>query len=237
MSLTRLSQHELAVARRFDRIQRSRMPGAVLQRMLRTSAGAFLINTPLFLLPAKVNLQPKHRVLDVGCSSGAALRFLTARIAFQQEPVGLDVSEVSLRRSGDRSGRAFELVAGSASRMPFADESFDLVIAAHVLRHLNGEGFIRLLVESHRVLRPGGVVAVWEYAGRDPKRLSRAERWFLNLLGGTGTPRGYEPLAHWASDANFDVIENPNFRPFLFPPVRHVSMLARKPPADPTAST
>ena len=234
--LTKLSQHEYRVARRFDRTQRRHSLGAVLQRALRTPVGNYLINTPVFLLPRKVNLQPKHRVLEIGCSRGANLQFLTSRIKFRQPPVGVDLSQWSLRAAREHHGR-FSLVTGSGSRLPFADESFDLVIAAHVLRHLDGEGFIRTLVETRRVLKPGGVLAVWEYSAPDPKRVGAFRSWTLGRLGGQGTLRDFSVLAHWASEANFDVIENPNLRPFLFPPISRVSMLARRPPADQTNAT
>lgn len=230
MPLTKLSQHEYRVARRFDRVQRSRGAGAAIQRALRTTLGNYLVNTPVFLLPRTVNLRPKHRVLEIGTSRAANLRFLNARIRFQRAPVGLDLSGRSLRAAG--GNRRYELVMGSGSRLPFADESFDLVFAAHVLRHLDGEGFIRLLVEARRVLKPGGILAVWDYSARDPKRPGALRSWMLGRLGGRGVLRDFAALAHWASEAQFDVIENPDLRPFLFPPIPRVSMLARKPPAD-----
>jgi SAM-dependent methyltransferase len=229
--LTKLSQHEFRIARRFDRIQRRHSIDAALQRALRTPVGNYLVNTPVFLLPRKVNLQPKHRVLEIGCSRGANLRFLTSRIKFRRPPVGIDLSQRSLRATREPSGR-FSMVAGSGSRLPFADESFDLVITAHVLRHLDGEGFIRMLVETRRVLKPGGVLAVWDYSAPDSKHPGAIRSWILGRLGGRGTLRDFSALAHWASEANFDVIENPDLRPFLFPPISRVSMLARRPPAD-----
>ncbi|MCD9124384.1 class I SAM-dependent methyltransferase [Luteimonas fraxinea] len=38
--------------------------------------------------------------------------------------------------------------------MPFGDQSFDLLVANHVLEHVHDDG--RALAEVHRVLRPGG---------------------------------------------------------------------------------
>jgi SAM-dependent methyltransferase len=236
--MTRLSRHELTVARRFDSARRRRNLWAGVHRALRTPAGNFLLNTPLFLLPARVNLQAKHRVLEIGCSTGANLSFLTARVRFQEPPVGLDISRAALRaaRRG-RPAQPFAFVAGSASRLPFADASFDLVIASHVLRHLSGEGFMRFLVEANRVLRPGGLLAAWEYQPAGDGRRGRVHRWLIERMGGYGSPRGFGDIAHWLSEAGYDVIENPDLRPFLFPPVPRISVLARKPPADSPAQT
>jgi SAM-dependent methyltransferase len=236
MPVTRLSQHELAVSRRFDRAHGSRSPVAWLRRALRSPLGNYLVNTPMFLVPRKVKLRPKHRVLEIGCSRGANLRFLTARIRFDRPPIGIDLSRAALRQAA-ASGRAdgYAVAAATASRLPFADASFDLVLVPHVARHLSGEGFIRLLVEVHRVLAPGGVLVLWEYTSAS-KAWGRASGWMLDRLGGRGQPRRFDMLAHWASEANYDVIENPDFRPFLFPPIPRVSMLARKPPQDSSTS-
>jgi len=45
----------------------------VLRRALIGPAGVFLINTPVFLLPGRVNLQPKHRVLDLQAGRAAIM--------------------------------------------------------------------------------------------------------------------------------------------------------------------
>jgi SAM-dependent methyltransferase len=46
--------------------------------------------------------------------------------------------------------------AGSITRMPFDDGSFDVVVASEVLEHLTPEEGQQALVEVARVLRPGG---------------------------------------------------------------------------------
>lgn len=237
MALTRLSRHELAVLQRFNQLQRGRSPWASLGRALRSGLGNYAVNTPLFLLPRRVNLQPKHRVLEIGCSRGANLRFLATRFRFREPPVGLDLSVRALRAARERDGGSSDLVAGTGSRLPFADGSFDLIVAAHMLRHLSDEGMMRLLVEAQRVLRPGGLLAVWEYTSADSGQRNRFNGWLLDRLGGSGELRDFQTLAHWASEARYDVVENANLRPFIFPPIPRVSLLARKPPADSAATT
>lgn len=43
-------------------------------------------------------------------------------------------------------------------RLPFADNSIDYVYASHVLEHLSQANARRLLLDIHRVLRPGGLL-------------------------------------------------------------------------------
>lgn len=226
--VTRLARRELGVARRYRTLYGGRSPAARLVQALGTPLGNYLINTPLFLLPEGVNLQAKHRVLEVGCGTGASLRFLTARLAFQQPPVGLDLARTALNATRTGEAVPFVCVQGTASRLPFADGSFDLVIAGHIARHLSDEGLMRLLVEAERVLRPGGLVALWEFAPTSSRRLNALNARVLESLGGAGTPRSFGRFADFVLEAHYDVIERPRLRPFLFPPVPRTSFLARK---------
>lgn len=227
--VTHLHRHELDVVQRYDRLYAGRTPQGMALRALTASLGAFLVNTPLYLLPAAINLQAKHGVLEVGCAQGAALRFLSGRFAFAQAPAGLDASREALRRGRRLSGdRSLPLVTATASRLPFAPESFDLVLAAHIVRHLSDEGLFRFLFEAERVLRPGGLVALWEFAPTASRRLNRLNARLLNALGGAGQLRGFGRLAYFASEAGYVVIERPPLRPFLFPPIPRTGLLAKK---------
>jgi ubiquinone/menaquinone biosynthesis C-methylase UbiE len=121
-----------------------------------------------------------------------------------------------------------DVVAGLLVDLPFAAGSFDLVIAAHVFRRLDDRGLVDCLREAHRVLRPGGVVAGWEYAPRSSRALNRLH---LRLLAaGPYEPylRGFGPLVAAATEAGFHAIQRPLLPPFLFPPIPHTALLAQK---------
>jgi demethylmenaquinone methyltransferase / 2-methoxy-6-polyprenyl-1,4-benzoquinol methylase len=103
------------------------------------------------------------RVLDVACGTGD-LSFTLAR-AGAAEVVGLDFCRPMLeiaRRKAASESRAIPFVEGDALRLPFADESFDVVTIAFGLRNLSGvfEG----LRELRRILRPTGRIAVLEFS-------------------------------------------------------------------------
>ena len=44
--------------------------------------------------------------------------------------------------------------------LPFKDNAIDEIRASHVLEHLEGEGFFKLMEEAHRVLKVGGVFKI-----------------------------------------------------------------------------
>ena len=85
------------------------------------------------LMVAHYGLKPGDKVLDVGCGKGFLLHDLTEAVP-GLEVTGLDISRYALDRAmpevKDR------LVEGHASRLPFADESFDFVFSINTLHVL-----------------------------------------------------------------------------------------------------
>jgi SAM-dependent methyltransferase len=87
------------------------------------------------------------RILEIGCGEG----FLLAALA-GAEKFATDLSATALRRAQQRS-QASGCVA-LAERLPYADESFDLVASVGVMEHFLFD--MEATAEIHRVLRRGG---------------------------------------------------------------------------------
>jgi SAM-dependent methyltransferase len=204
--------------------------GSAFIRFLLGPIGLFLINTPLFLLPRRLRLQSQHRILDIGCGRASALRFLAARVRFRAPPVGIDIAPNILEQAAADLGRDrnVELAAASATRLPFAEESFDLIFSAHVVKHLNDDALHRYLAECWRVLRPGGVVVVWEFAPTRSVLLNRFHRWALTRRVKSCRLRGYGDFVDIAVESRFADMEILELRPFLFPPIPRTGFLLRK---------
>lgn len=91
--------------------------------------------------------------LDVGSSGGVIAGFLGTHV---RQVVGIDPDAKAIRfaqQHSRRSNVAFAL--GSACRVPFSKELFDLVICNHVYEHVPNTQ--ALVDEVFRVLRPGGL--------------------------------------------------------------------------------
>ena len=88
------------------------------------------------------------RVLEAGCGTGLILERL-APVA--EEAWGVDLSPGMLRKA---QNRGLNVVVGSVTELPFADESFDMVCSFKVLAHV--PDIERALAEIARVTRPGG---------------------------------------------------------------------------------
>ncbi len=111
---------------------------------------------------AKLGVRSGDRLLDLGCGFGRHA-YQAARLGAQV--VALDAGADEVRKVQDTFGAmavAGELDAGTARvgavqgdalRLPFADGSFDRVIASEVLEHIPDDE--AAMAELARVLRPG----------------------------------------------------------------------------------
>lgn len=98
-------------------------------------------------------------VLDVATGTGLVAEALLAR-GFRV--TGLDQSPEMLARARDRFDGRIELVEASAEALPFADAAFDHLTFTYLLRYVDDPA--ATLRELARVVRPGGTVAMLEFA-------------------------------------------------------------------------
>ena len=90
----------------------------------------------------------RPRLLDLGCGTGMFLQRRGADCA----ACGADFSHAALTLS--RARGIGDLVQADATRLPYADASFDVVTAFDLIEHVPQDG--ELVSEVWRVLRPGG---------------------------------------------------------------------------------
>jgi SAM-dependent methyltransferase len=114
----------------------------------------------------RLGVRRGERVLDLGCGFGRHA-FQAARLGARVVALDAQTDEVTQVRAtigamvdageigADQDAGA---VQGDALRLPFADASFDRVIASEVLEHIPDDG--AAMAELARVLRPGGTMAV-----------------------------------------------------------------------------
>jgi len=109
-------------------------------------------------LISRANIEPGHRVLDVGCGTGTLVVNLKRQYAAAQV-VGLDPDPKALRRARSKAARAavsVQLDQGFADELPYKGESFDRVFSSLMFHHLNRQERENMLREVLRVLKPAG---------------------------------------------------------------------------------
>ncbi|MFJ7343617.1 class I SAM-dependent methyltransferase [Streptomyces sp. NPDC101110] len=114
---------------------------------------------------AELGLRAGDRVLDAGCGTGRALPSLRAAVGTSGVVLGADLTPAMLReavRAGrDRDG---QLLLTDVAALPLRARSLDAVFGAGLISHLGSPADD--LRELARVVRPGGVLALFHPIGR-----------------------------------------------------------------------
>ncbi len=114
----------------------------------------------------RLGIGPSTTVIDVGCGAGRhafeAYRRGADVVAFDRDESELRSVETILRAMGDNgeapAGASAQVVVGDALNLPYADETFDCVIASEILEHVPQDD--AAIAELVRVLKVGGTLAV-----------------------------------------------------------------------------
>jgi demethylmenaquinone methyltransferase/2-methoxy-6-polyprenyl-1,4-benzoquinol methylase len=111
------------------------------------------------------DVRPGMKVLDIAGGTGDLARAFAERAGDTGLVVLSDINMSMLRAGRDKlldKGRMLPLVQCDAERLPFADDSFDVVSVAFGLRNMTHKDVA--LAEMRRVIRPGGKVLVLEFS-------------------------------------------------------------------------
>jgi SAM-dependent methyltransferase len=144
----------------------------------------------------RVGVGPGDEVLDVACGTGNAS--IPAAEA-GAKVTGLDLTPElfdGARRRAQRAGVELELVEGDAEDLPFADESFDVVLSTFGC--MFAPDHRRAAEEIARVLRPGGRlgIAAWTPEGS-------VGDFFKSLSTlGPPPPPGFQPPVLWGTEGH-----------------------------------
>jgi len=117
---------------------------------------------------------PGESVLDLGCGTGTLAIAAAKAVGPAGSVHGIDPSLDLLAHAQKKARRANVDVAfhtGSGEKLPFDDDSFDVVLCTLVFHHLSPQATHETLAEILRVLRPSGRLFVVDIGGvQDPDR-------------------------------------------------------------------
>lgn len=111
---------------------------------------------------AFAGLSPGQRVLDVGCGAGLDAFVACTHVAPDGEVVGVDMTHEMIERANEAAALVPEarvsFIRCDAERLPFGDDTFDVALSNGCLNLSPHKA--ELLAEVHRVLLPGGRLAL-----------------------------------------------------------------------------
>ncbi len=161
------------------------------------------------------NLQSDGTFLDVGAGTGAT----GAWLADLGTLTAVDFEYEALAMARERHPMQLP-VAADAGCLPVAEASVDAVLCVTVLCHQSIQSPTDVVREFARVVRPGGIVCLWEPGVR---RLRRAH----DRVTHTGRRFSRNDLAECATDAGLDVIRSTGAHAYLVAPAMVKASLER----------
>lgn len=121
------------------------------------------------------HLQEGQRVLDVACGTGRGTVGLAQAVGAEGRVDALDLSEAMLdqaRAKVDKLSLSDRVCFkhGNARELPYPENTFDLVYNGYMFDLIPLEGFLPILKEMRRVLKPGGKLVLVNMSKPDERK-------------------------------------------------------------------
>lgn len=130
-------------------------------------------------------IKPGDRILDVGCAKGFMLHDFTKLIP-GVEVSGIDISQYA--KDNAKEEVKDNIVVGNAKKLPFEDDSFDLVISLNTLHNMPCYEMLSALKEIERVGKKHKYIVVESWRNEEEK---------VNLLYWQVTCRCFFAVDEW----------------------------------------
>jgi ubiquinone/menaquinone biosynthesis C-methylase UbiE len=150
-----VTSHALANQTHFDRWSKNYADGRISRWFQYTQQ----------LSTSVLELKPDSTVLDVGCGTGFAVRYLASRLT-QGKVCGIDISSGMIERAQaaipEDLRHKVEFLQASSDDIPYPSAEFDHLLCTNSFHHYPDPP--RALAEMRRVIKPGGQLVIFENA-------------------------------------------------------------------------
>ena len=107
------------------------------------------------------SLNDGEKVLEIGCGDGKNLAFFTSYASLSC--AGIDPSAMAIEK-GKELHPYFDLQVGTADSLPFADQTFDMVLFGFCLYLADREDLVKIVFEADRVLKNDAKLGILDFA-------------------------------------------------------------------------
>jgi ubiquinone/menaquinone biosynthesis C-methylase UbiE len=156
-------------------------------------------------------LQPGEAALDVGCGTGTLALMAQREVGATGRICGIDPGVQQIARARAKAARRhapIEFQIGVIERLPFSDQTFDVVFSTLMMHHVPAPVKRQGLAEIARVLKPTGRLVIADFI-RKQDRMGRATRFHA---GGSSL----QELAALVREAGFSAVETEEMRTSRF---------------------
>lgn len=180
------------------------------------------------LIYTSAQVKNQQVILDVGCGFGGTISSLNNQYQ-ALELTGLNIDERQLARARQRitatGTNKIQFQQGDACALPFADNSFDVILAVECIFHFpSREQFFK---EAYRVLKPGGYLALSDFLLS--KKLSKFVSRHLTdgLFGSCNVEYTREDYYQLAQHTNLSVEFEKNITKNTLPTYKYLKSLIK----------
>ena len=165
----------------------------------------------------QASIQPKMKVLDLGCGTGT-LTLMLKRAHPTAEVTGMDGDPQVLDIARDKSRVTnIQWDEGLASSLPYPDSTFDRVVTSLVIHHLVTDDKRRAFKEIYRVLKPHGELHILDF-GAPHSFLTRFMITYMRRLEETAD--NFDGLfPRFITEAGFGVVKEAEHFATIFGPL------------------
>ena len=133
-------------------------------------------------ISSELEKEEYHDLLDCGCGTGPMISLL-----YEKDPLkhytGLDLTPRMIEVGKGKNLEGVDWIVGDCENLPFADNSFDVIICSNSFHHYpNPQKFFDSV---KRVLRPGGRLILQDYTAPKPILwlMNHTEMPMANMIG------------------------------------------------------
>jgi len=147
---------------------------------------------------SKLDLASITRILEIGCGAGILAAHLSTTHEMIVVGTDVDPEQIEIARMYHQENENLKFIDADATRLPFLDNEFDMVLSFHVLHHIGK--WDRALEEINLVLKPQGYFILSDFA------YSRLTTKLLTRIVKTYGIYTIDDLTHFLTGHNFEVV-------------------------------